>query len=138
MTEAIKIDGLRDFQRMIKDMDRDLPKALRVALNSAVDLVTDEARSKVPVRRGKAQGSIKSKSTQTSARVGAGGNQAPYYPWLDFGGRVGRKHSVERQFRKRGRYLYLAYFEQRDSGAFQEALSAAIDEIAAQAGLEIE
>lgn len=134
----IKVDGLKQFSRDLKALDNDLPKALRIALNKSVDVVVTPAKARVPKRSGRAAGTIKAKSTRTSARISAGGRRAPYMPWLDFGGRVGRNRSVERPFRKRGRYLYMAYFEQRDSGAFAEALEQALIEVANQAGVEIE
>lgn len=133
----IKVVGLKQFSRDLKALDKDLPKAVRLALNKSVDVVVTPAKARVPKRSGRAAGTIKAKSTRTSARISAGGRRAPYYPWLDFGGAVGRKNSVERQFRKRGRYLYLAYFEQRDSGAFERALQDALLEVAAQTGIEV-
>lgn len=137
-SEAIRIDGLQKFSRDLKRLDNDLPKALRVALNSAVELVVDDAKPKVPRRRGRAQGSIKPRSTRTMARITAGGSRAPHYPWLDFGGAVGRKRSVTRQFRKKGRYLYKAYFANRDSGKFGEAMEEALLDVAKSAGIEVE
>ena len=48
------------------------------------------------------------------ARIEAGGSKVPYYPWLDFGGRVGRRKSVHRPFLKDGRYIYDAFNRHRD------------------------
>jgi hypothetical protein len=39
----------------------------------------------------------------------AGGPRVPYYAFVDFGGRVGRKKSVLRRFIRGGRYIYPAY-----------------------------
>lgn len=136
--DAIKVDGLQQFGRNLKKLDSDLPKAVRIALNEAVTDVADDAKGMVPHRRGKASGSIKPKSTRTLARIAAGGSRAPYYPWLDFGGSVGRKRSVTRQFRKKGRYLYKAYFRARDSGAVQEKLEKALLDVVASAGIEVD
>ncbi len=138
MAEAIKIDGLSEFVRNLRKLDADLPKAMRVALNQAAEVVAGAARTGVPRRSGRAQGSIRVASTRTAVRVRAGGSRAPYYPWLDFGGRVGRKRSVKRPFLKEGRYLYDAYFAKRESGEFQDALSAALLDVASHAGIAVE
>lgn len=134
----IRIGGLADFSRSLRKMDRDLPKALRIAMNQAADIVIDDAVPRIPRRTGRAQASIKAKSTRTAVRVGAGSAKAPYYPWLDFGGRVGRKRSVHRPFYTDGRYLYPSYFRKRDSGEFAEALRRALIGVAISAGVEVD
>lgn len=135
--DAIRIEGLREFNRQLKTLDADLPKALRIALNQAADLVIGEARPRIPTLTGRARASLKPRSTRTAVRVQAGGRRAPYYPWLDFGGRVGRNRSIVRPFRREGRYLYDSYFDLRDSGRFQDVLAAALVDVARQAGLEV-
>lgn len=136
MTAAVKINGLAQFTRDLKKLDSELPKVVRIALNEAADIVVDEAKSRVPRRSGRAQASIKARSTRTSVRVSAGGNRAPYYPWLDFGGRVGRKRSVKRAFLAEGRYLYAAYFDKRSK--FEEVLADALLGVARSAGVEVD
>lgn len=136
---AIKIEGLREFQRNLRKLDNDLPKTLRIAMNQAADLVVQDAKPRVPKKTGKAQASIKVASTRTAVRVKAGGRRAPYYPWLDWGGAVGRKKSVRRPFIKdEGRYLYRSYFDLKASGEFQLALEKALLDVAAQAGVVID
>ena len=132
---AIKIDGFREFRDRLKAMDRDLPKAIRLAFNEAADIVVTDARSRVPVLTGAAKASVKAASTQTKARVKGGGNKAPYYPWLDFGGHVGPNRSVERPFLTNGRYIYNAFFRRR--GEFVDAMSDALIKVARQAGIEV-
>jgi hypothetical protein len=138
MPDAIKIDGLAEFQRNLKKLDKDLPKAVRVALNEAADLVVDYARPRIPKRSGRAARSVRSRSTRTEARVTGGGNRAPYYPWLDFGGRVGKGKSVKRTFHPDGRYIYDGYFKKRDSGEFGDVLTKALLGVAKQAGVVVE
>jgi len=135
VADAVRIDGLREFQRGLKAMDRDLGKAVRVAFNDAADIIVRDARPKVARRSGKAAGSVKVRSTQTSARVSGGGGRAPYYPWLDFGGRVGRRHQTKRPFLPRGRYIYAAYDRRR--GEFVEGMSDALVAVARSAGIEV-
>lgn len=136
MRFATKVEGLSEFQRNLKKLDRELPKALRMALNDAANVIVDEAKPKVPRRSGRAAGTVKAKSTQKMARVSGGGNRAPYYPWLDFGGSVGKSHSVKRPFIPDGRYIYKAYFGNREK--FREVLDEALIDVVRKAGLEVD
>ncbi len=138
MTEAIKIEGLKKFSKDLKRLDNDLPKALRLALNDAANIIVDDAKPRVPSRSGKAKRSVKAQSTRTKARVVGGGGRALYYPWLDFGGRVGRNRSVSRPFKKEGRYIYKAYFAAKRSGEFQDALTENLIKVASSAGIEVD
>lgn len=138
MANPIKVDGLAEFTHNLKKLDSDLPKMVRIALNEAADVIIDYARPRVPKRSGRAARSIRARSTQTVVRVSGGGNRAPYYPWLDFGGRVGRGRSVDRAFFKEGRYLYQGYYVAKRSGDFPDILSKALIAVARKAGLEVE
>jgi hypothetical protein len=137
MADPILIDGLAQFQRNLRAMDSDLPKALRIAMNQAADVVVSDAKPRVPKKTGKAAASIKAASTRTAVRIKAGGRRAPYYPWLDFGGAVGRKRSIRRPFLKDGRYLYEAYFSKKASGEFEAVLTKALLDVATQAGVVV-
>ncbi len=112
------------------------PKALRVAGNQAAQLVVDNARPRVPRRSGKAAGSIKARSTQTATKIASGGRAAPYMPWLDYGGKVGRNNTASRPFIADGRYVYPGYHEVK--GQFEGVLRTALQTIADEAGLELE
>lgn len=134
--KMIHIDGLRQFQRDLKTLSGDLAKALRKALNKGAEIVAEEARPRVPSRSGKARKSIKAASSQKEARVRGGGARTPYYPWLDFGGRVGRNRSVERRRIDGGRYLYPALADNNER-VYQELIGALI-EVAENANIEVE
>lgn len=136
MADAIRVDGLAEFSRNLRKLDADLPKALRIALNEAADVVVDYATRHVPTRTGRAKRSLKARSTRTEARVSGGGNRAPHYPWLDFGGKVGRNKSVSRPFYSDGRYIYKGYFARRDE--FGEVLTRALLGVAEQAGIAVD
>lgn len=136
MTEPIKIDGLAQFVRSLKKLDSDLPKALRVGLNAAGQIIVDWAKPKVPHRSGKAAATIRTRSTATMVRVSEGGNKAPYMPWLDFGGKVGRKKSVGRPFLKEGRFLYAGLNAERDR--VYDAVVAALLDAAQSAGVGVD
>lgn len=106
--EPIGIKDLEERIRDLKKISKELPKEIRLVGNDAVQPVLNWAKPKVPRRSGKAANSMRAASTQKGARIKAGGARAPYYAWLDFGGRVGRNKSVSRQFYSDGRYIYPA------------------------------
>lgn len=138
MPDAIKVEGLAQFARDLKKLDRDLPKVLRVALKQSADLLASDIRPKVPRRSGKAGRSIKAKATRTQARVEAWGN-IEYGKWLDWGGAVGRKKAIKRPFIKGdGRYVFKSYSELKQAGRIQAVLEKALLDVAAQAGVEID
>jgi len=136
MAEPIKIDGLSQFRANLRALDRSLPRTLRLAFNEAADIVASDARPRVPARSGRARATVKVKSTQSYARVAGGSGKASYYPWLDFGGRVGRNKSVKRQFLKDGRYIYYSYNRNRDR--FRQVLEESLTATAVQAGFEVD
>lgn len=133
--EPIKITGLAEFNRNLRKINGELPKALRLAGNEAANIVVDWSQPRVPSRSGRAAGSIKAKSTRTEARVSGGGTRTPYYPWLDFGGKVGRHRSVKRQYRKAGRYIYPGYTE--NMTRVNEVLLGALLDVVRQADMEV-
>lgn len=135
MTEPIRIEGLSQFRAGLKRMDKDLPKGIRIALNGVVDIVVDDARPRIPRQSGRAASSLKSQSTQSKARIKAGGSRAPYFPWLDFGGKTGPGRSVVRPFFKKGRYVWLSFADKRTE--ITKALEDAMADVARGAGLDV-
>ena len=134
---AIRIEGLSEFVRGVKRMDRESGKMVRLAFNQASQVVVDEAAPRVPRRSGRAAASLKARSTQTLARVAGGSSKAPYYPWLDFGGKVGRNDSVSRPFFKEGRYIYKSYEDKKRSGEFERIMQDALVDVAKSSGVEV-
>lgn len=129
MPEPIKIEGLAEFRRGLKAISAESAKGLRLAGNKAADIIVADAVPKVPVGPGKGghgSSSIKARSTQTAARVTEGGKKYPYMPWLDFGGRVGRRKSVKRPFIKTGRFIW-ASFDDRSEEVTATLTEALID-----------
>lgn len=141
LMDPIRVAGLREFQASCKAYDGESQKLLRVVLNTAVELVVNEARPRVPTKTGAARASIKPQSSQREARVRAGGSKAPYYPWLDYGGRVGRGRtgpgtgSVNRPFERGGRYLYPAYSDVRPK--VLDAMTQGLADLGRSIGLEV-
>jgi hypothetical protein len=133
---TIKVVGLNEFRKGLRQLDRTLPKGVRLALNDAANVLVDATRPTIPHRTGSAAASLRAQSTQTTARVAVGGPKAPYYPWLDFGGRVGRGRSVVRPFYKEGRYLFPTLKKKRNE--IQAAMLNALSELARESGLEVD
>lgn len=137
-TVTLTVNGLREFARAVTNLDRTAGRALRLALNDVADVVIDAARPSVPRVTGTAAASIRARSTRMKVRVTAGGDEAPYYPWLDFGGHVGRHGTAARAFLKEGRYLYPTYYEQRRSGVYDTVLEQHLRRVAVAAGLAVD
>lgn len=137
--EPIKIDGLGQFARNLRTLDNELPKALRQANNEAANVVVEYARPKVPLgpnAGGHARSSLRARSIRTAVRVSAGGKRYPYYPWLDFGGRVGRNRSVRRPFLRQGRYIWAGFSENYET--VWRTLHDALIDVARRAGVEVD
>jgi len=134
--QRVNIVGLREFQRALRDIDKGLPKQIRLILNEATELVIVTARPHIPTKTGRAKSSLKARSSQREARVALGGGRAPWTPWLDFGGegkRPGRPPA--RPFIKQGRYLYPA-LEARRADITQK-MSEGLDALGRESGLEM-
>lgn len=113
MGDFVRVQGLNEFQKAVRHASTDLAKDLRRGLNEAATLVGNETKSRVPQRSGALWRSIKPRSTQREGRVIMGSDAVPYAGWINFGGAVGRDHSVVRPRVPEGRYLYPAYLAHR-------------------------
>lgn len=131
----IEVEGLAQLNRSLRRLDSEAPKSLRLALNDVAARFIRWVAPEIPRRSGRAAGSLTTRSTRTSARIAAGGRRAPYYPWLDFGGRVGRDRSVERPFYREGRYIYPTLRRRR--GEIQGMIGDALVTVAQRSGLDV-
>lgn len=136
MQPKISVEGLAPLNRALRLVDKDAPKGLRIALNSAASLLAENVKPKIPSKSGAARRSLVARSTRTSARIALGGKKAPYLPWLDFGGegrRPGRP--AARPFIKGGRYVYptLAAIRPKIEAQLQDAIM----DVVRGAGLEV-
>lgn len=133
---TIKIEGLKEFQRALRQVDADLPKLLRTTFNDAMKLVVDYAGSHMPRQTGRAVNSLKPKSAQRTARISMGGQRAPWVPWLDFGGEGRRKgRPPARPFIKKGRYLYVGLEVRHDE--ITDVMQKGLADAARAAGLVV-
>lgn len=137
MDSKVQIGGLADLNRGLRAIDKQAPKALRLAFNDSASLLVDKARPTVPSVTGAARASMKARSTRTSARVAVGGKRAAYFPWLDFGGAgkaAGRP--AAREFLKEGRYVYPTL--RRILPDIERSLQDGIEAVVTAAGLELD
>ncbi len=132
--KPIKVEGLREFQRALKQADGESQKKLRVILNDVSAVVVTGASRRVPRRSGRAAASLRAQSSQREARVIGGSKKVPYYGWLDFGGRIGRDKSQRRPFVQSGRYMWPAVAANRQS--LEKALQKALIDLAEETGME--
>src|ERR1700750_2589732 len=93
-TDPIKITGLRELQKALKDIDGESQKALRGVLNDAAALVVSRAKANAPARTGALQQSIRVSSSQREARVSGGSAKVPYFGAVEYGGHVGRNRAT--------------------------------------------
>lgn len=135
MSDPIKIEGLKEFQKQLRTIEDGLQKQLRVALNQGADIIVDAATKRMPRRTGAAIASIKAQSSQREARVIGGSKKAPYVGWLEFGGKVGRDKKTKRPFIKGGRYVFPAFGAHRDE--VLEIIVRELDALARDAGMEV-
>jgi hypothetical protein len=124
LNAGVHIEGLRELNRSLKELDKQILKDLRVELVDVAEVVVHEAQSNVPVKSGRALSSIKAGADAKGAFVQGGRSTVPYYAWLDFGGVLrptgGRRNTITREVLKKGRYLYPAidkHFDKVTSGA---------------------
>ncbi len=112
----VRVEGLREVDRTLRKMDSEMAAGLRSESKDIAEVVARDARTRVPVVSGKAQGSIKAGAQGKGAYVQGGKKAVPYYGWLDFGSRnpiSGRPRSVGPWARSgkgphRGRFIYAA------------------------------
>jgi hypothetical protein len=133
--EPIKVTGLKEFRRNLKTISSDLPKCIRLANNEVADVVVLWVKGRMENRTGGAVSTVKAASTQKEVRVKEGSAKRPYVPWLDFGGCVGPKRSVKRQFYSDGRYLYPALLANRD--LMTEKLTEQLIALCHRAGVDV-
>lgn len=113
MDGKVEVKGVRELNKALRQVDSDLPKEMKVGFIRIAQRMVGFIQPRVPSLTGAAASSVEAKSTQRGASIRGGGSSAPYYPWLDFGGSVGRGHkpgagggAIRRPIIKTGRYIY--------------------------------
>lgn len=132
----VGVEGLAELRRALHDVDKALPKKLRTRFKKIGDEVAAEARQHVPVKTGRAQASIRSGASGTTAYVAGGKASVPYYGWLEYGGVLkptgGRHNTIRRPRKNQGRYLYPAIDKKR--GQIEREARAAFEDAAREVG----
>ena len=145
---TVKILGLVELNRAFKAVDDKVSgDGLKAAFLSIASKVAGIAASSFPRgKTGDAAASLVPHGTSRGASISFGGTAAPYAPWLDFGGTVGRGHkqgpmmgAIKRDYLGRpvgeGRYLSPAISGEKEATA--DAVEVAIAEIAKQQDFEV-
>lgn len=133
--EPIRVEGLKELQRAMRQAQDGSQKQLRVVLNSVAGIVVADAQSRVPTRSGRARATYRAQSGQREARVVAGSARAPYVGWLEWGGRVGKKNRVVRARVSVSRYMGRAF--KSNLPRIVERLEDALVDVARSAGLDV-
>lgn len=109
---AIRVEGLDELRKALRRGEDRLDKELGKAGKKAADIVAEAAKSKVPVRSGKAKSSLRSVVVRGGGGVRFGNARVPYAGFLDYGNKVfqgnkvGRGDTVDRPFLSEGRIVY--------------------------------
>lgn len=111
---SIRVLGIRELVSAFRAVDREIPSEMKTSLFGIVASIAGKIASKFPYVGGGAAGSVKPKASPRGGAIVFGGTAAPYAPWLDFGGRVGRNKSISRPFIRKGRYVYPTIAESHD------------------------
>lgn len=122
MDAGIKIEGLAEFQKALKELDPELNDQLNKALLDVAEGVAVDARKRIPAHSGRARASVMAATGADGPYIAGGGQNAPYFGWLDFGRRRPKRHRSRREGPWAhtgkgpidGRYLFPAIEENRD------------------------
>lgn len=87
---GVHVEGLAALMRAMVRVAPEARKQLRTAAKNVGGKLASQTAAKVPKRTGNAARSLKPSVKGNDVLVTGGGGRAPYYPWLDFGGTVGR------------------------------------------------
>lgn len=164
MPIKMEMKGLSELLASMRKVAPEAKREFTAELKTIGKMVAEDAAAEMPRRRGKARRSVKVKVVTRrgfeGVQINEGGAVAPYTPWLDFGGSVGRGRrstarvtlhgggrvtvqrggsrgsgSVVRPYIKDGRYLYPAYYRRYDD--MVAATLDAVRKAANTAGLEV-
>lgn len=134
--KRVVVTGLRDLGSALKAADAEASKELGQMMKGIAQGVVADVSHRVPYRSGKAASSYKARGSARGASIAWAGERAPYVPWLDFGGKVGRHKTVSRPFKQGGRFLYPTIADNMHD--VEELVAQAIDEITGKYGFKVE
>lgn len=101
--DVFDVAQLSELRTALRDVSDEVADVVASLMEDIAKGVASDARSRVPHRTGRAQASYRARGMSIEF-----GDGVPYVPWLEFGGKVGRKDSVKRPYNRKGRYVYPA------------------------------
>lgn len=108
----VEVSGIPEVLGYLAALQRTEHDGMDAVIGDAADATADRARTRMPLgpaAHGHLRGSVEvDRAEGLTATVHHGGARYLYAGFLEFGGNVGRKHAVHRQWIPRGRYLYPA------------------------------
>ena len=137
-TIRVQVHGWPEVRAKLGNLRGQLPAAVRAAAKDSAQLVVNDAKARMPIGPGKgghARSSVRSAATGRGYQVRSGGGRFVYVPFLEFGGRVGKKNSVYRKRVKKGRYIYPALDAQR--ALMRRTLNRNLERAARRSGLSV-
>lgn len=134
----VGVEELAALRRALRTIEPATVKTLQKGLKQAAEIVAAEARSRIPVRSGRAQKSVRAGASGTNAYIAGGKSTVLYYGWLDFGSRTPRTGSSgpwkgSGAGPTGGRFIYPAIRDKFDE--FRQAAVNAVDDATRKAGL---
>lgn len=105
--DTIRVEGLKQLARALKDLDPQMAKELRLANKAAASVVAEDAAMRAPVLTGRLRKSIRALGQARSSTVAEGSAKVPYAGFIDFGGTI-KPQGIMRPFIKTGRILFPA------------------------------
>lgn len=119
---TVHIDGLKELNRALTDIDPKLKAEVKQALAGAAQPVLADARSNAPFKRGRLRGSIRLYPRATGVAIGS---PLVYAPVIEFAHK-GRYSSLTKRHGAPPRVIYKAIDAHRDST--EEQVERALDE----------
>lgn len=134
MDVKVEVRGIKELSGAFKRMDAELPRILKAKFLGVAENVAGGIRERVPRVSGRAASSVKARGSARGASIAFGGSKAEYFPWLNFGGRVGRNRSIVRDRVTPDRYVYTEIIAKKEET--EAAVDDAIKVVARSAGFE--
>lgn len=110
LAKPIRVEGLAEWQSALGRFSQTAGDQVDRMMAMVADDIADEARPMIP--RGPTGAARASLGTRDGLITGGGG-RVPYFGWLVFGGRVGRRESIRRDFVAGGRWIWPTWAKRR-------------------------
>lgn len=105
MAKRLDPGQVAHLEEQLEKLGSRVEDSLKAVSHDIAEDVITTVRGRVPYRTGRARASYTWTATSTGTELSFGGPQAPYVPWLEFGGKAGRS-GAKRPYVPGGRWLY--------------------------------